>query len=158
MMSTKAKSVSKKAAKKISTAMTANKKKTVASVKSSLLSKAKPVIKKKAQVAKEKPQRAKALSTPKKPKKDEKLTGYPLYPANEDIYSRTKEEADLDPENPQKKKAPNAPAAEWNEKDFNDDMTAEDLDIPGNEADEEEENAGKEDEENNYYSLGDELK
>jgi hypothetical protein len=34
-------------------------------------------------------------------------------------------------------------------------MTAEDLDIPGNEEDQEENASGSEDEENNYYSEAD---
>ena len=33
-------------------------------------------------------------------------------------------------------------------------MTGEDLDVPGSKADEAKSNAGSEDEENNYYSLG----
>ena len=43
---------------------------------------------------------------------------------------------------------------ERNQKSFLQDMTGEDLDIPGSKADEAKSNAGKEDEENNYYSLG----
>lgn len=42
----------------------------------------------------------------------------------------------------------------WNEKDFTDDVTGSDLDIPGAELDDDMENIGSEDEENNYYSLG----
>jgi hypothetical protein len=83
------------------------------------------------------------------------LPGYPLYPASEDLYARSKEEADIDPENSLKKKDPNADPLSWNEKDFSDDMTAEDLDIPGNEEDQEENASGSEDEENNYYSEAD---
>lgn len=41
-----------------------------------------------------------------------------------------------------------------NEKSFDDDVTAADLDIPGVELDDNQENIGSEDEENNYYSLG----
>ena len=41
-----------------------------------------------------------------------------------------------------------------NEKDFEEDMTGNDLDVPGAELDDEQENIGSEDEENNYYSLG----
>ena len=90
--------------------------------------------------------------------KEQDLPGYPIYPEDEDIYAQTKEEADLDPENPTHKKAPNADPEAWNEKNFKDDVTGGDLDIPGNEDDEDEENAGSEDEENNFYSLGDEPK
>ena len=41
-----------------------------------------------------------------------------------------------------------------NEKDFNEDETGSDLDVPGTELDDDNENIGSEDEENNYYSLG----
>jgi len=41
-----------------------------------------------------------------------------------------------------------------NEDGFEDDMTGGDLDIPGAEDDNADENIGEEDEENNYYSLG----
>lgn len=43
---------------------------------------------------------------------------------------------------------------ELNEKSINTDMTGEDLDVPGSELDDNDENEGEEDEENNYYSLG----
>lgn len=79
--------------------------------------------------------------------------GYPLYPASEDIYNKAIEE-DLDTENLSKMKSHEDKQGKRNEKDFNEDMTGEDLDVPGSEADEAEENSGSEDEENNYYSLG----
>ena len=41
-----------------------------------------------------------------------------------------------------------------NEKSFQHDLTGSDLDVPGEEADDENENIGEEDEENNSYSLG----
>ncbi len=41
-----------------------------------------------------------------------------------------------------------------NEKNFYDDMSGGDLDIPGSELDDQQESVGSEDEENNYYSLG----
>ena len=86
-------------------------------------------------------------------KKD--LPGYPVYPASEDVYAQDVEEKDIDPENPGRKKAPNEkPNAILNEKNFKDDVTGEDLDIPGSEDDEKEVNAGSEDEENNFYSIG----
>jgi hypothetical protein len=43
---------------------------------------------------------------------------------------------------------------EPNEKDFDDDMSGSDLDVPGSELDDQQESVGSEDEENNYYSLG----
>jgi hypothetical protein len=80
--------------------------------------------------------------------------GYPLYPPSEDIYSQGKEEADINPEDFSKIKAPNEKPGKRNEKDFKDDMSGDDLDIPGSELDDEREDIGSEDEENNYYSLG----
>ncbi|MBA3664591.1 MAG: hypothetical protein H0W61_10330 [Bacteroidetes bacterium] len=91
----------------------------------------------------------------KKTGKSEDLPGYKHYPANEDIYSRSKEETDVDPEDITKKKPENEknPDAK-NEKDFKDSVSGDDLDIPGNEEDEAALGDGREDEENNYYSLG----
>ena len=48
----------------------------------------------------------------------------------------------------------NYKAGPWNEKNFRDDMSGSDLDVPGSELDDQQENIGSEDEENNYYSLG----
>lgn len=86
--------------------------------------------------------------------RNEDLPGYKHYPANEDIYNRSKEEIDLDPEDPKHKKAPNIDPDAKNEKDFKDSVDGEDLDIPGNEEDESSVGDGHEDEENNFYSLG----
>lgn len=61
---------------------------------------------------------------------------------------------DLNPEDLSKTKKPPARPGKRNEKDFYKDMTGEDLDVPGSEADEAKGNSGNEDEENNYYSLG----
>jgi hypothetical protein len=85
-----------------------------------------------------------------------KTDGYPASPAGEDVYDKDKEMKDVDPEDITKKKAPvpKARIGKENEKGFDEDVTAEDLDIPGSEEDEKEINAGNEDEENNYYSLG----
>lgn len=85
-----------------------------------------------------------------------KLPGYPQYPVGEDIYSKNKNEENLDPEDVSNLKEPNEPDAveQRNEKDFREDVSGSDLDIPGSELDDEEENVGSEDEENNYYSLG----
>ena len=82
--------------------------------------------------------------------------GYPLYPKTDDIYNRSKEEKEIDPEDitqlkEEKKKGKNL---KNNELDFAEDETGEDLDVPGSELDDEEEKVGSEDEENNYYSLG----
>ncbi len=43
---------------------------------------------------------------------------------------------------------------EWNTENFDTNHTGDDLDVPGAELDDDEEDIGEEDEENNYYSLG----
>jgi hypothetical protein len=95
-----------------------------------------------------------ARQTKKESNKD--FPGYPVYPADEDIFSKSKEEESIDPEDISKTKSPNEDTKneENNEKDFTDDKTGGDLDIPGSELDDPQENIGNEDEENNYYSLG----
>ena len=82
------------------------------------------------------------------------LPGYPTYPPSDDIYNRFKEEEDIDPENPTKKKTPNEVPGDPNEKNFDEVKTGKDLDVPGSELDDQQEDIGSEDEENNYYSLG----
>lgn len=84
---------------------------------------------------------------------DEDFPGYPHYPASEDIYNQEKE-VNLDPDNLSKTKKAPPESGTQNIKRFREDMTGEDLDVPGSEADEAKANAGREDEENNYYSLG----
>jgi len=81
------------------------------------------------------------------------LEGYPLYPESEDIYNKFKKEISLDPENITRFKEQEI-IGKVNEKDFSDDETGNDLDIPGLDEDEMEEVIGIEDEENNYFSLG----
>ena len=79
-----------------------------------------------------------------------------LYPPSEDIYNQFHKEMEIDPEDVSKKK----PAVEINtnrkrnEKNFEEDVSGGDLDIPGSELDDEMENSGNEDEENNHYSIG----
>ena len=80
--------------------------------------------------------------------------GYPIYPAAEDIYSKSKKEMDLNPENLLEDKIPNLKSGTMNEKSFDDDMSGDDLGVPGSELDDLMEKIGSEDEENNYYSLG----
>jgi len=79
--------------------------------------------------------------------------GYPLYPENEDIYIKFKKEISLDPENITRFKEQEI-FGKVNEKDFLEDETGNDLDIPGLESDGNEDVIGIEDEENNYFSLG----
>lgn len=83
--------------------------------------------------------------------------GYPAnvtYPSNEDIYNQDKEETEIDPEDVSKTKTSNAKDGKYNEKNFNQDKSGDDLDIPGSELDDEQEDIGSEDEENNGYSIG----
>lgn len=79
--------------------------------------------------------------------------GYPLYPESEDIYIQFKKEKDIDPEDVSKIKEKEI-VRKLNEKDFNDDVTGSDLDIPGTELEGSEDTVVNEDEENNYYSPG----
>lgn len=60
----------------------------------------------------------------------------------------------VDPNDTSKEKSPVDKTEGWNEKDFDDLETGEDLDIQGAELDDEMEDIGSEDEENNYYSIG----
>ena len=83
-----------------------------------------------------------------------KFPGYLPYPPSEDIYKQWKKEKNLNPEDLSKSKSPNEKKRSWNEKDFEEDPSGDDLDIPGAELDDQQEDIGSEDEENNYYSLG----
>lgn len=85
---------------------------------------------------------------------DANLPGYPHYLPSEDIYNHEKKEIELNPEDTSKKKSTNEKRGLMNEKTFKEDMSGDDLDIPGSELDDQQESVGSEDEENNYYSLG----
>ena len=67
------------------------------------------------------------------------LPGYPTYPASDDLYAQSKEEKEIDPEVISKDK---------------DEDSGDNLDVPGSELDDNQEEIGSEDEENIYYSLG----
>jgi hypothetical protein len=67
--------------------------------------------------------------------------GYPAYPPTDDIYYNDKVAENQNQETAPKVKKPG-------------DKTGDDLDVPGAELDDEQEDIGSEDEENNYYSLG----
>ncbi len=77
------------------------------------------------------------------------------YPSSEDIYNQNKEEADINPEEISKKKTSDNTVGKMNEETFEDVKTGIDLDVPGSELDDVQENIGSEDEENNYYSDAD---
>ena len=78
-----------------------------------------------------------------KPLAEDEKFPLPVYKKEDDIYNREKEESLEDEENPGKKKTGNR-----------DKGPGDDLDIPGAESDDADEEIGGEDEENNYYSLG----
>ncbi|PJJ08062.1 hypothetical protein CLU83_1294 [Flavobacterium sp. 1] len=85
-----------------------------------------------------------------------KLPDSLLYPSEEDIYRKFHKESDIDPEDISKKKAlvEINKISELNQKEFDEDMSGGDLDIPGSEIDDEFESTGNEDEENSHYSIG----
>jgi len=85
---------------------------------------------------------------------DQEFPGHIAYPASEDIYQQIKEEIEINPADTTKTKTLNKYGESMFEKDFSENMLGNDLDIPGSELDDHEENVGSEDEENNYYSLG----
>lgn len=79
--------------------------------------------------------------------KETNLPGYPIYPESEDIYSNFREEKDVNPEDISRKKEAYDHAAIRR-------YSTTDLDVPGAELDDDLEEIGSEDEENNYYSIG----
>ena len=91
----------------------------------------------------------------KKNSKEEnnEFPSYPHYPVKDDIYNREKEE-DIEPEFPYRKKVTDEEAGDITELNYNDVDSEGDLDVPGSELDNEQEEIGSEDEENNYYSIG----
>lgn len=92
------------------------------------------------------------MKTPDKDK--DQFPGYPHYAQNEDIYKADKEETEIDPENPAKRKPQDDEGDLVPELDFDETLMSDDLDVPGSELDDEQEELGSEDEENNFYSLG----
>ena len=94
------------------------------------------------------------LSDNQKDNKEENiLPGYPVYPDSEDIYKKFQEEEEINPEDTSKTKDPNSTNI-IRKNDLDEEQSDTDLDIPGSELDDEQEEIGSEDEENNYYSLG----
>jgi hypothetical protein len=86
-------------------------------------------------------------------KEENNSQGYPIYPDKEDIYKNFQKEDEINPEDTSKTKVPNSNNA-LRKKDMDDVFSENDLDIPGAELDDLQEDIGSEDEENNYYSLG----
>ncbi len=80
------------------------------------------------------------------------------YPPKEDIYNQEEKIKNINPENINTEKSIDQKKGEWNENTFNidkEDITGNDLEVPGSELDDEQEKIGSEDEENNYYSESD---
>lgn len=92
------------------------------------------------------------MKKPDQPKED--FPGYPHYAQNEDIYQADKEETELDPENPARRKPQEDEGDLVPELDFDETLMGDELDVPGAELDDTQEALGSEDEENNFYSLG----
>jgi hypothetical protein len=84
------------------------------------------------------------------------LPGYPACPEGEDIYEKDREEEEINPEDILKTKETTEKykTGESREMESDDEFSGDDLDIPGAELDDDMEKIGSEDEENNYYSLG----
>jgi hypothetical protein len=74
---------------------------------------------------------------------DDIFPAFPLYPVDDDLYNKLKQEQNIDPEDILKVK-----------ESTQNDVADNDLDVPGSELDDQQENIGSEDEENNSYSLG----
>ncbi|PWB23293.1 hypothetical protein [Flavobacterium sp. HTF] len=74
------------------------------------------------------------------------------YPASEDIYNQEDKLEDIDPEDISGERIINQENHEWKQ---NSDKLGDDLDVPGSELDDDQEEIGSEDEENNFYSEGD---
>ena len=74
------------------------------------------------------------------------------YPASEDIYNQEDKLEDIDPEDISGERIINQDNHEWKQ---NSDKLGDDLDVPGSELDDDQEEIGSEDEENNFYSEGD---
>jgi hypothetical protein len=91
-----------------------------------------------------------------KKKKNGSVDGYPKYPAKDDIYNKSKQEPNIDPQDISKVKETTEVDNEetGNQIAIDDVIPGEELDVPGSELDDEQEDIGNEDEENNYYSLG----
>lgn len=93
--------------------------------------------------------------TQSKEKEIEKNLEKMHYPAKEDIYSKEKPIVNSDMEKLSTNNQLNTEENLWNENSFDNEKLGKDLDVPGSELDDKQENIGSEDEENNYYSQAD---
>ncbi len=74
------------------------------------------------------------------------------YPASEDIFNQENKLEDIDPDEISNETNIDQENHEWKQ---NSDKLGEDLDVPGSELDDDQEEIGSEDEENNFYSESD---
>ena len=89
------------------------------------------------------------------PETDNPLPGYPPYPQSEDIYIHDKKiQDDVNIDDQSKINEPAEVNDEWDDVLDDNVLAIDDLDVPGSELDDDNEEIGEEDEENNYYSLG----
>jgi hypothetical protein len=79
--------------------------------------------------------------------------GYPVYPASQDIYNAEKKAENINPDDNSEVSTVKL-ESKWNEEDYDSTLSGDDLDVPGSDAADAAEEAGSEDEENDYYSLG----
>lgn len=80
------------------------------------------------------------------------------YPASEDIYNKEEKIKNINPDNITNGKTIDSKEVEQNKNNLNIDkenQLGDDLDVPGSELDDNQEEIGSEDEENNFYSEGD---
>ncbi len=92
---------------------------------------------------------------PSKPDKDSnRLEDYTPYHEKDELYPKNERLKFPDPDDYADLDRRNDNFQIMNEKDFSEDVSGDDLDVPGAELDDDMEAIGDEDEENNYYSLG----
>ena len=83
-----------------------------------------------------------------------RLPDYTPYHENDELYPKDAKLKFPDLDDYPDMDTRNAKFEIMNEKDFSEDVSGGDLDVPGSELDDDMEANGDEDEENNYYSLG----
>lgn len=96
-------------------------------------------------------------SEPVLPEEDQEtdFPGLPKYPPSEDIYNMGKRVDNIDAENIPRSNSLAASEVQTSRPGRpEEDVSGNDLDIPGAELDDNQEALGSEDEENNYYSIG----
>ena len=88
-------------------------------------------------------------------KKNQNVDEQLNYPASDDIYIKNEKEEAISVEQTHSKElTENLKIGKNNELDFEEDVSGDDLDVPGSELDDQQEAIGSEDEENNHYSIG----